>query len=209
VRKLIGLILALAILAVGLSIVDVVVRHRVQTIIADKIEHDVPGTQATVNISSFPFLGHLAVSGDVPEVTARVTGVKAGTIPLNLVTVHAYKVDVDRNQLFQGTVKLRSIQRVAVSATVTQATLDSQLGLPVTLGDGTVGLAGIQAPADLTVTGTQVRFSVMGLPPINLDIPVTSLLPCLGGAHLTPGILTVTCTTSQIPPVLEGISGSL
>lgn len=208
-RKLIGLLIVLALLVVGLSIVDVVVRHRVQTIIADKIDQQVPGARSTVSISSYPFLGHLAVSGGVPAVTAHVTGVQAGDLALQLVTVVANDVTVDRNQLLHGTLTLRSIRSISVTATITQATLDAQLGVPVTLGDGTVGLYGMEVPANLTVSGQRLELHVPPLPSVHLDIPTASLLPCLGGAHVSPGVLTVTCTTTQIPSVLQGISGPL
>lgn len=208
-RKLIGFLIVIALLAVGLSIVDVAVRHRVQTIVANKIQHDVPGTQAAVSITSFPFLGHLAVSGGVPLVTAHVTGVQAGTIPLQMLTVQADGVTVDRNQLFQGTAEVRSIQRISVTATISQATIDSQVGVPVTLGNGTVGVGGVEAPANVSVSGQRVEVQVPPLPPVHLDIGLSDLLPCLGGAHISPGVLTLTCTTTQIPPLFQGIKGSL
>jgi hypothetical protein len=209
VRKLIALGVVVVVLLVDGAIADVVVRHRVQDLVAQQIDAQVPGAHATVSISSFPFLGHLAVSGDVPRLTAQVTGVEAGPVALDSVDVVVTDLDIDRGELVQGRIELRSIKEVSVTATISQATLDAQIGLPVTLGQGTVGLAGIQARASLTVTGQQVEIQVPPLPAVTLDVPATSLLPCLGSAQLDPGVLTVSCTTTRIPPVLQGISGSL
>ena len=207
-RKLVVFGVVVAVILAVLALADVFVRHQVQSAIAQQIETQVPGSHAEVSISSFPFVGRLAVSGDVPKLTADVTNVAAGPITLDTVVVVVTDVHVARHQLVHGKVALRSIKQATVTATVSQASLDSQVGLPVTLGEGTVGLDGLQAAASLKVDGDQVDIQVPPLPAIAISIPVTKLLPCIGSASLTPGELTVTCTTNTLPPVLENLAPS-
>lgn len=206
-KAIVGLVVLAVILAV-LSVADVVIRHRVEHAIADQIDMQVPGSHASVAISSFPFLGHLAVSGDVPKLTAHVTGVQAGPLTLDTVDVVVTDVNVARGQLVHGKVALRSIRRADVTATVSQASIDRQIGLPVTLGAGTVGIGGLQVGAGVAVSANRVQIQVPPLPPVSITIPVTKLLPCVGGASITPGELVVTCTTDQLPPVLENLAAS-
>jgi hypothetical protein len=73
VRKLIALVLVLAVLLGVLSIIDVVVREGVQSAMSDRIESKLPGSHADVKISSFPFLGHLAASDTVPAAGVSVS----------------------------------------------------------------------------------------------------------------------------------------
>lgn len=207
-RKLIAVAIIVLFVVVAGSIADVVTRHHVEQAIASHIEAAVPGAQAQVSISSFPFLGHLAVSGDVPEIRAHVTGVVAGPITFDTVDVVIDQVKVKRSRLIHGQVQLVSIERASVAATVSEASIDRQVGLPVTIGAGTVGLAGIQVPAALEVSGNKVTIGVPPLPSISITIPLTNLLPCIGAASLQPGQLTVNCTTGQLPPVLDNIAAS-
>src|ERR1700738_2549498 len=78
-RELMGKILAgLFVLAVLLGAVDIEARVYAQRQLERRIEAKVPGATATVNISSFPFLGRLAVSGTVPKIRAQVAHVGSG-----------------------------------------------------------------------------------------------------------------------------------
>ncbi|MDQ2728381.1 MAG: hypothetical protein M3Y91_11085 [Actinomycetota bacterium] len=207
-RKLIVAVLILAVVVVAASIADVVVRHHVESAIATQIDDQVPGSHAEVNISSFPFVGHLAASGQVPSLTAHVTGVEAGPVALDTVDVVVHDVRVARSQLLQGKVQLESIREADITAQVSQASLDHQIGLPITIGAGTVGLAGVQAPAHLAVVNDRIDIQVAPLPAISITIPLTNLVPCIGAASLSPGHLTVTCTTNHLPPALDHVVAS-
>ncbi len=204
-RKLIVAVVIIAVLVVAASIVDVVIRHRVEQAVATQIDDQVPGAHAQVSISSFPFVGRLATSGNVPTLTAHVTGVQAGPVALDTVDVVVHDVKVARSQLVHGKVQLQSIREAVVTAVVSQASLDHQIGLPVTLGAGSVGVAGLQVPARLAVVNNRIDIRVAPLPAISVTIPLTTLLPCIGGATLSPGQLTVTCSTHQLPPALDNV----
>lgn len=207
-RRLIVAIFILAVLVVAAGIADVIIRNDVEQAIATKIDDQVPGSHAQVTISSFPFLGRLAASGTVVTMTAHVTGVVAGAVALDTVDVVVHDVRVARGQLVHGKVQLESIREAVITARVSQASLDHQVGAAVTIGDGTVGLAGVQVLAHLVVANDRIDIEIPPLPAISVTIPVTNLVPCIGAASLSPGELTVTCTTNQLPPALDNVAAS-
>ncbi|MDQ2729446.1 MAG: hypothetical protein M3Y91_16650 [Actinomycetota bacterium] len=207
-RKLIVAVGILAVIVVAAGIADVVVRHHVEGAIATQIDDQVPGSHAQVTISSFPFVGRLAASGSVPTLAAHVTGVQAGPVALDTVDVVVHDIRVARGQLVHGKVQLESIREAVITAQVSQASLDHQIGVPVTIGAGTVGLAGVQVPARLGVVNNRIDIQVPPLPAISVTIPLTNLVPCIGAASLSPGRLTVTCTTDQLPPALDHVVAS-
>lgn len=74
------------------------------------IEDRTPGQQdPRVEISSFPFLGRLLVSGTVGDVRMRANAVQAGPVTLDNVELELTGVRVDRDLLMQQEVKLREI----------------------------------------------------------------------------------------------------
>ncbi len=208
-RKLIVAVAILAILVVAAGIADVVIRHHVEQAVAARIDDRVPGAHAQVSISSFPFVGRLATSGNVPTLHAHVIGVQAGPLALDTVDVVVHDVRISRGQLVRNKVQLDSIREASITAVVSQASLDHQVGLPITLGAGTVGVAGVQVPAHVAVVNNRVEIQVPPLPPISVVIPLTSLLPCIGNASVSAGLLTLTCTTDRLPPALSTVNASI
>jgi len=204
VRRLLVFLIVVTLLVGLAGLADVVIRHRVEAAIATRIDQRVPGSSAQVRISSFPFLGRLGASGNVPKLTAHVTGVEAGSVRFDTVDVVVTDLRVDRNELFNNKVQIRSIRQATITAVVSQASLDRQVGLPLSLGAGTVGVAGVQVPATLAVLNNRIRIQVPPLKPILITLPLTNLLPCIGGASIQPGRLVVTCSTDHLPPALDG-----
>jgi hypothetical protein len=203
-RKLLVTVVLLAIVVAGLSVADIAIRHQVERDTAHRIEQRVPGSHATVVISSFPFLGRLAVSGTVPELRANVTGVSVGDLAFSDISLDVQQLRVQRSALLHGQVKVDSIREAVVHATVTQAAVDHALGVSVTLGQGTVGLDGVQAPATVSVSGNRIHVEVSPLPAFSIPIPLLAVLPCVSSASIVPGRLLLTCTTTTVPPALAG-----
>jgi hypothetical protein len=206
VRRLIGALVVVALLVAALAVADVVVRHRVQSALAGHIEEQLPGSRASVAISSFPFVGRLAMSGTVPEVTAKVSNVAEGGITLEQVDVELSRLKVDNGQLIHRRVVLQGIGSGTVTAEISQATVDQQLGAPLTLGAGTVELDGVQARPPITASGSAISLGLPSLPPLRIPAPVLSILPCLSSASVVPGALEVSCQLASLPPLLAGYS---
>jgi hypothetical protein len=202
VRRLITLLLVLAVIAGAFAIVDHVAKDRAQSDIASRIEASSPGSHATVRITSFPFLGRLGVSGHVPELQARVTDVKAGNITFSSIRLTVDDLDVNRDDLFKGKVKPISIRRGHVVAAISQAAVDSLVHLPLVLQAGRVSAAGVSVPVHLKVTGGSVSFSAAGLPSLSITIPVLDVLPCVGSARVVKGAVHLSCRFRKLPSLL-------
>jgi hypothetical protein len=204
-RKLVVLVVVLAVLAGALSIVDVVARERVQTAVAARIESRSPGSHAVVSISSFPFLGYLAASGTVPALRADVSGVEVGSLRIETVDLRVRDLKVSRSKLVHRQIQVLSIREGSVVAKVSQSALDAFSHVPVTIGRGTVGVAGVDIPAQVTVSKAAVTVSVAhGLATIRVPVPDLDILPCVGTAQLVPGALELSCTFRSLPGFLAG-----
>ncbi len=203
-RKLLAALFVLAIIVGIASVADVYVRHRVERDAAARIEQRVPGAHASVHISSFPFVGRLATSGTVPDLTAHVTGAGVAGLSFAAIDLDVKDLRVQRSSLLQGKVVVTGLRIAVVHATITQASLDHALGLGVTLGAGTVGLDGVEVPARLSVEGNTIRIVVAGLRTLRVPVPVLAVLPCVSAATIAPGVLQLSCTTTTVPPALAG-----
>jgi len=202
-RRTIILMLAPVVFVVAALVVgDIFARIKVQQLIAQRIEHQVPGSHATVKISSFPFVGHLLVSGSVSKVSAHVTGVTEGGFTFAAVDVDVTDLALDRTKLLQGKVQVSKVTDVVVQATMDQAALDRVVGQPVVLGQGTVGLASTVVAASVSVSGNVIH---IGPNPggVSVTVPALSLLPCVSGAVVSPGQMVISCTTTTVPPAFS------
>ncbi|MBO0748408.1 MAG: LmeA family phospholipid-binding protein, partial [Acidimicrobiaceae bacterium] len=201
-RRLIGVLVAVALILGLLALGDVWVRHRVQTRMAEHIQSRVPGSTASVHITSFPFLGRLAVSGKVPELDARVRGVSAFGLDFSTINVVVHGLEVDNSKLFSREVILQGIDSGSVVGDIPQSSIDRLTGLSVGLGSGTVEVAGVTLTPSVSVTGGAIVVTLPHLPEIRLPIPELPLLPCVGSVAIIPGALRLSCQLTQLPPAL-------
>jgi hypothetical protein len=203
-RRLVVVVVVLAVIVAGLSVADVIVRRHVQTAIAHRIEARDPGASATVHIGSFPFVGRLLVEGMVPDLKANITGVSAGGLQLASVVVEAHGIHVGTSKLFQRQVVLQRISSGRVTAVITQGELDRFVGLPVTFGNGTVGIDGVQLPASVSVVDSRVRIALPAGQAVSFALPHLAVLPCVDSATIAGGSVRLTCALSSLPPALAG-----
>jgi hypothetical protein len=199
-----GVVILVLLLGAG----DVTARVLTQRQLEHRIETNVPGASAKVTISSFPFLGRLAASGTVGKIRARVTHVASGAFSFDAITMTVTGVRFNRNQLFQGRVKLDKIDSGTVTADLSESELDRALGgIPVKLGQGSVALtvAGARVTAQVSVVNNQLRLQSGGVP-VTVDIPKLPVLPCVGSVVVTPQHVELGCTFKQIPSVLLDVS---
>jgi hypothetical protein len=184
-------------------VVDVVVRKGVERTMADRIEANTLGSHAHVSISSFPFSGYLAVAGRVPALRVDVTGVTVEGLRFESIELKVEDLEVDRGRLEHGQVQVRSIRVGTVVADISQSALDAYAHLPVTLGQGTVGVAGVTAAAHATIAAGEIRVALSnGLASIKVPVPDLDILPCVGSAQIRPGVLRLSCTFRTVPSFL-------
>jgi hypothetical protein len=208
-RRLIALIVGVAIIVAGLAVADVWIRHRVQGVVAGHIESQYPGAHASVAISSFPFVGRLITSGTVPKLTVDVNGVAVDGVTFGAIDIVVHHLKVDTSNLTGAKIKLQSISSGSVTAVLPQASIDQKLGLDLTLGSGTVSLAGVRLQPIVTVSNTAITLGLSGLPTVSVPVPQLSLLPCVGAAVIVPGAIQLSCALTTLPPALADYSASL
>jgi hypothetical protein len=198
-RRLVVLVIVLGVLAGLLSIADIFVRHQVQDGIASRIEHRQPGVHAKVAISSFPFVWRLGTSGTIPHIRVDLTGVTAGSLAFSRVELNLSDLQIRRSSLLHGHVDLQGLGRGVVTADISQQAVDQRVGLPITLSPGTVGMGGLQLPAQISIDGTAVTVRFGSSHAITLKVPSLNLLPCIGAADLVAGALQLSCTVTGLP----------
>ncbi len=190
------------------------VRDQVEATIAARIDHRIPGSAASVDISSFPFLARLAATGTIDRMSAHLKRVSAGPFTYNGIHVAAATfADVDirvdglrlrRRDLPQRKVVIAGIRQATITATLDQDSLDRSVGLPVTLGRGSVGLGGLSLPAQITVAARQVTVTVPGQLAFSLTLPPLAVFPCQGRVIVESRALQISCRADRLPPVLAG-----
>lgn len=201
-RRLISTLLVLvALIVVGVIVGDSIATHRTESAIASRIEQHVPGSHATVSISSSPFLVRLAVSGVVEEIHAHVTDARAGVISFDTVDVTVDGLKLSRSSLLQGSVQIVGLKQATITATLTVA------GVLRTFGQALGGMAQLPSgqAASVSVSGGHIRIA---FGPFAFTLPASSLVPCAGSARLTGDDIVLSCTTTTLPPALQAATSS-
>jgi hypothetical protein len=207
-KVIIALVIVVAAAAVG---ADFAARSYAEHQLAKRIEQKVPGSKASVHISSFPFLGRLALQGRVSKLTANVTGVVAGTVRFSRVNLEVDGIRISRNRLFlHHQVVLERISRAIATADVSQDEIDRLTGLPVKLGAGNaqVTVAGVTLQAKASLAGGMLKLTANVGPTLSIPIPTLPVLPCATSVDIQPGQLQIRCVTTVIPPaLLQAVGG--
>ena len=96
------LAIVVLVLLVLLGAADVGTRLYAQRQVAHQIDTRVAGASSSVHISSFPFLGNLALSGKIDKVSAKVKHVTEEGFSFDEVDMTLTGVKLDRHQLVTG-----------------------------------------------------------------------------------------------------------
>jgi hypothetical protein len=196
------LVLVVILLAV-VSLGDVETRIFAQHQLEHRIDGNVRSAGAHVSISSFPFLGRLALNGTVPKIKAHVPGVVSGPFTFDFIDVTVNGVHLDRSVLFNSQrLQVQRIDSGTVVADMTEAALDKVLGVAtVTLGNGVaqvrVGVASVSAA--VSIVNGELHVARV---PVNVALPKLTLIPCPLSAVVTPGHLRLSCAFNQVPAAL-------
>jgi hypothetical protein len=198
VRALLATLVVLVVLAVaGVLVGGLVASDLTETTIANRIEARVPGSHATVNIQSQPYLVKLAASGRVDQLHAHVTNVTEQGVTVRTVDVDVNAIRVNRNDLFSGEVRLMGIGQATVTATVTPSEVAAAAG-----ADAASQLAGLASGTSASVHANPNGIDV-GIGSVAVRIPYDPLVTCAGSAVWTGGNLVLSCTTSSLPPAIS------
>jgi hypothetical protein len=183
--------------ALGVFVGDRIALQHTESGISSRIEARVPGSHATVTISSSPFLVHLAASGTVQELRAHVTGVTDGGLRLDSVDVTIRNLKISRTSLTHGSVRLLSLSSATITATVSVAEMLRAAGYSLQAGFGALTSG---ATASLKAGSGRVQITFGSL---TFSFPYGSLVPCVGSARVSGAEVILTCTTTTLPPALQ------
>lgn len=208
----------LAVAAVAVVGVGWWARGQVESAVAQRIDQQLPGAEAQVGISSFPFLAHLAASGTISELSVHVGNLPAGPLAFNGfhlasldfsdVELHIDDLHMRRDPLLHRRVMIDGLRQATVTATLDERTLDRSIGLPITLGSGNVGIGGLSLPAYAAVQSRVITVTVPGQITFSLSAPPLEVLPCVGRVEIVPGSLKLSCSVHRLPGVLSHTSFS-
>ena len=202
-RKLV----ALGVLVMVLIAIDQVARLYAENQLAARAREAGDGSaSAEASIRSFPFLGRLLVSGSVPEAEVRATGTRVGPLRVAVVEVEASGVELDRDAMLVGDVRLDAIDRGRVTVELDGAALTEALDLPVTISDGVlrVARAGVPVSASVALDQGDLVVDVAGLPAVRVPVGDTPLVPCAAtGVSIAGGRVRLSCEVDELPAVLK------
>ncbi len=170
---------------------------RTRSTIESRIEKRVPGSHATVTISSSPYLVRLALSGTVKEIHAHVTNVQEGGLTLDTVDVTVHNLQVNRSSLLHGSVHLEGLSSATITASVSVAEVLREAGLAAVSGVGALA-SGLNGKVSAGPNQVTVTFG-----PLSFSLPYSAIVPCVGSARVSGGDVVFSCTTKTLPPAFQ------
>lgn len=209
--KLQVLMLLIAVVAVAALAADLVLRNRAETELSAEVARRVPGTTGIeTSISSFPFVGRLLTSGQVPKVVVTAQHTTVGELSLADIRVQLDDVEMDSGEAMDGRAVVRSIRSGSAMAELRQDEINTLLprGFSVQLQAGRAVVSGagaVQAQLVATPAGLlQLRVADRAL--FELPFPRTDLLPCSPAATFVSGAVRLACTFDEVPPLLVDLA---
>lgn len=205
-RRLLVLLLVVAVLGAGAFVADLYLRQRAEVAVAQVVAENVPGSRGVRSaITAEPFVGRILVGRDVPQVVVTASSVAADRVTLRDVSLTVTHVVVDRGEALRGRLLIRSIGAGQATARVTLADLGLSVpGVVVDLLDGRAdvqGPGGAKGALELTADG-KVAVTVAGRTVFSVTVPAAGLLPCAPRAAIETGGLRLTCSFTEVPAAL-------
>lgn len=211
-RKLIVLVLVLALLFIGANLLAA---HVAGDEIASRAKQATGASSASASVGTFPVLYRFLANGSVPEVRVALTYVPVASLDVASIGVVLRGVVIDRGDLFaKREVRVKSIASARATVVVTAAELSSAVGRTVMLpGSGRVEveLASGTVAASVGITaGDVLVVSEAGVPLVRVDLATSPLVPaCSMSLDVGAGQVEATCSVSPVPAkVLAAISGA-
>ncbi|HUP71194.1 MAG TPA: DUF2993 domain-containing protein [Acidimicrobiales bacterium] len=202
-RKLI----AISVLLTVLGVVDQGARVFAENKLEEKARAEARGAASvSARISSFPFLGRLLVSGSVPTVEVRAEKTALSDLLSASVAVDMQGVQLERDALFSGKVRLRGIDAGTITVELDAAGLGRVLKLPVQIAGDEVRLtvAGRTVAARAAMDAGALVLEVAGLRTFRVPIARNGLVNCTAAnAEIRGDTIRLTCQVDEVPPALR------
>jgi hypothetical protein len=206
VRFLIKLTVTLVVILGLLAGFDIATKTFVEGQIEQEVQSapDLEVADVEASISSFPFLGKLAASGEVDSFTIDLIDIATPQLAIAELSITGDGIQFDRNGLFQGDVRVEGVDEATASLTLTDIAVSEAIGVQVGFAPGSVTVTsnGVTVQAQASVVDGVLTFSTDGVGTFTLDVSVPEYLPCAPNAVAEQGSVTLSCTASELPPVV-------
>jgi len=212
VRFLLKLLITLGVIVGLLAAIDIATKTFVEGQIEQEVQ-DAPELQVAdveASIDSFPFLGRAAASGEVSSFTIDLFDITDERLDIAELSITGDGITFDRNDLLQGTVRVRDVEQATATLTLSQEAVSQAIGVTVVFGPGTIGAqtaAGTVSTTATVVDGV-LTFEAPGVGTLSLDLPLEGYLPCPPTAEAQQGQVLLTCTADALPPIVLDALGS-
>lgn len=198
-KLLIGLVLLVAVAAVA---VELVAPQLAASSIEDHVRTQTDGVvEVSAEVGSFPVVTRLLATERVQRLAVSLEEVAAQELTFASVRLELHGVELDRDALLNGNVRVRGMRGGEATAALDANALTEALGIPVRVEDDRlfVEVAGTEVEVPLETQGR-----TLSLPPGLPDIILPDLLTC---ADVTTVVeddrIQVSCTLDEVPPILS------
>lgn len=205
-RLLVKLTISLVVVVGLLAAVDLVAKAFVERQIQQEVkgapELDVLTVRA--DISSFPFLGRLAARGEVDSFTIDLVDITTPQLAIAELSITGDGIVFDRNGLFRGDVQVEDVEQATASLTLTEGAVSQALGVQVTFAPDsvTVSTGGATVQAQASVVDGLLTISTDGVGTFTIELSLPEYLPCAPNAVAEQGRVILSCTASELPPIV-------
>jgi len=190
-----------------LGAVDQAARVFAENKLEERARAKAPGASSVkADISSFPFLGRLLLSGSISNVELRAERTELNSALTGAVEIDLRGVTLKRDALFSGSVKLEDIDSGTVAVELDTPAIGRVLKVPVTVSDGEVRvtIAGRTIAARTSTSNGVLRLQVSGFPPFELPVARTDLFNCTAANVTVKGdVIRLSCDVDEVPPALR------
>lgn len=200
--------------AVGVA--DLLARRYVEGQIVASTEQELrelAGVDA--EISSFPFLGRIALFGSVDRLELRLDEILGRGVDVATLELRIDGLRLDRSSLLEtNQVRITAIDSARLTANISEEALNAVVPVPgvrIDLVDDAVELtvAGRTVTAGIEVSDGRLTFRPPDpVPDVSLPLPSSELLPCRVSGRVRQDRLELTCVTDRLPQIVVDAIGS-
>lgn len=203
IRKLVVFVLAVLVPAAAV-LVEFMTPPAVEERIEDRVAERVPeAISVAAELDSFPLVSRLLLTGRVESLTVELDDVRR-EIRFDVIELELEGIDIDRRALVDSSFEIDSIDSGVITAELTEEALSEVVGVPVELlpDRARATVAGQQIEVSVVVRGDTLVVDGGGRSLASVPLPTDDLFPCALEGRLLSGRARLTCTVTDVPPVL-------
>jgi len=207
VRKLVVTVGLLLVLLLVLVVLDVVAKGFVEARVEDEFRNGgrIQVEDADFAIDSFPFLFRMGAFGEV-SATLHLGGIEERGVRVDAFDLEVDGMVFDRVSAFNGDVEVTDLDQATTSISLSEGTIGDLVGVPVDIAaDGTVTAGEVTAQA--AMEGGELVLTGDAIGRVAVPIRLARFLPCDPEVAVADDLVTLTCVTDELPPVVNRVLG--